>query len=82
MRNISTFHRLRRLSRDATMFRIALDGSRDFNVRQFGFAGVIEESDNPLRVLQAIETIWNGNVGYQDGKMVLLAWATTRDRFA
>ena len=38
----------------------------------FAMAGVVEETDDPLRILQSLETVWNGSVAFQDGKVALL----------
>ena len=42
------------------------------DVMPFAIAGVIEETDDPLRILQSLETVWNGSVAFQDGKVALL----------
>ena len=54
-----------------------------YTIGQFDVSGVVEETDDGLRLLQSVETIWNGYIGYQDGKVVQLpgdhARSTPRD---
>ena len=41
-------------------------------IRPFDVAGGFDDNYDPLRILQALETIWNGHIAYQDGKIALL----------
>ena len=43
-----------------------------YTIGQFDISGVVEETDEPLRLLQTLETTWNGFIGYQDGQVVQL----------
>lgn len=47
-------------------------------VRPWAFNGIIDSEDDPHRILQAIENIWNGHIGFEGGKIVFLPGTQTR----
>ena len=49
-----------------------IEGQRNAYIDPMAFNGVTESTDDPLRLLQIFETITNGDVAYENGKLVLL----------